>query len=237
MNTSNKWIYENSETSWGENQAASLNRWEQDVLRRYLQNKEGRILEGCCGGGRISKHLYEWGFKNIEGFDFVEDFIREAQSSAPFLHFFVADARDLSMIPDNSFDYVIYLQQCICFIPVEGIKAALEENYRVCKSGGTAVFSFLDFNGRGVNRILGPLLSVLRWARHEDLSPQQLPWLRLRGKPNWNFWRKGQATNYWFTKSEIVHHLQCVGYDIVELYNASDDANSEGMIYVVCKKP
>ncbi len=51
--TTNKWIYEHSETHWGENQNAPLYRCEQEVLEKYVQNKNGRILEGACGGGEL----------------------------------------------------------------------------------------------------------------------------------------------------------------------------------------
>lgn len=233
----NKWIYEHSETIWGENQEKPLNRWEQDVLDRYVRRHDGRILEGCSGGGRISHHLWTAGFKNIDAFDFVESFIEQAKRHNPAIRFFVADARNLSMIPDNSYDYVIYLQQCLCFIPVEGIETALRENYRVCKHGGMAVFSFLNFRGRGINKVISPFLMFLRKCRHEELSPQQLPWLRLQGKKNWDFWRKGQATNYWFTKEEITERLEDVGYSIVEMFTTSESHECEGSgIYVVCTK-
>ncbi len=235
--TTNKWIYEHSEKNWGENQNAPLQQCEQEVLEKYVRDKNGRILEGACGGGRISNHLYQWGFQNIDAFDFVDSFVQSAKVSNPSINFFCADARDLHMLPSNHYDYVIYLQQCICFIPVDGIDNALRENFRVCGKGGTAIFSFLNYNGRRVNRYLSVFLSVLRCLRNEDLSEHQLPWLRLNGNLNYNFWRKGQATNYWFTKSQIIDRLEAVGYKIVDLFTMSEDINSEGMIFVVCKKP
>ncbi len=167
----------------------------------------------------------------------MESFVQSAKVANPSINFFCADARDLSILPDNCYDYVIYLQQCLCFIPVDGFEKALKENYRVCGKGGIAIFSFLNYDGRSVNKMIRPFLSTLRYLRKENLSPQQLPWLRLKGKPNYNFWKKGQATNYWFTKSEITYHLQSAGYKIIEMFTTSNQPNDEGMIYVVCEKP
>ena len=72
--------------------------------------------------------------------------------------FFVADDTKLSMISEKLYDNVIYLQRVICFIPHLKIKDAISKSYRICKVGGVAIFSFLNYKKRKLNRPLSFIL-------------------------------------------------------------------------------
>jgi ubiquinone/menaquinone biosynthesis C-methylase UbiE len=101
------------------------------------------------------------------------------------VEFKVADATNLALYADNSFDYLIYLQQVLCFIEDEQMfYNALKETYRIAKNGGTVIFSFLDYNSRKINIPLRIILTVLRKLRGEKISKRYLPWLKINGSFN-----------------------------------------------------
>lgn len=236
--TSNKQIYGESETKWGCNHNQSLNIFEQRLADRYVAPlaRDARLLEAGCGAGRISERLSEMGFARIDAFDFVERFIESASSRGSSVHYFVADASALPTLESNTYDCVIYLQRVICFVSAEKIDAALQESARVCKDGGVALFSFLNYDGRRVNHPLSVILAVLRKMRGENLSSQQLPWLKLGGKPNWYLLQKGQATVYWFTYDEIRSRLEKAGYEIMDSFTSAEGSGQGSIIYVACRK-
>ena len=145
------------------------------------------------------------------------------------------------MYKDESFDYAIYLQQVLCFIPnQEDFENSLKESFRVMKSNGIVVFSFLDFDSRLYNSALNFVVNSLRILRGEIKKRNHLPWLKINNKFNYKLLFKNQPTNYWVKKDEIILHLESVGFEILEakntnqLYNNSTIRN--GMLYVVCKK-
>lgn len=209
-------------------------------LSKYMTEKEGNTLEAGTGGGRIAYALEEQGYTSITAFDFVERFIEVAKTkkSATNISFCVADAVDLSLFPDNSFDQAIYLQQIISIIPHEKIDTALLEAARVLKPGSPILFSFLNWNGRSYNKLLSFLTNICRFLRGAPISKQQLPWLKLGGKFNWKFLFADQSTTYWFTKEEITTKLEQLGFEMIESKTSSEFTHSisEGMIYIVCQK-
>ena len=130
-------VYAFKNPSWGDVNKGNgeLIQAESYLLSKYM-NKDWRILEAGCGGGRICSYLAEHGYEHMEGFDFVEDFIANAKSRGNSVRFFVADASDLSGIDDNQYDGLIYLAQVISFVPRDKIHSAIAESYRICRGGG-----------------------------------------------------------------------------------------------------
>ena len=71
------------------------------------------------------------------------------------IKFVVADATDLSDFTSNTYDYLIYLQQVLCFIEDEQLfRNALSEAYRIAKKDSIVIFSFLESNFSQVSRKL-----------------------------------------------------------------------------------
>lgn len=163
----------------------------------------------------------------------MEKFIASAKRNPESINFFVADATKLTDITDNAYDTAIYLQRVICFIPKENIKEALKESCRILRPDGELIISVLNYDGRKLNRVLSTILTILRKIRKQDLSKQELPWLKLQGKPNWSLFGKNQATVYWFKRREIESLLNDVGYDIIESIEQDD---KKTILYFVCKK-
>jgi ubiquinone/menaquinone biosynthesis C-methylase UbiE len=232
----NKEIYTKYEVQWGQRENAELLPREKYLIEKYIKDKN-KVIEAGCGSGRISNRISEMFDVEIDAFDYVEQFITNAKKVRQNkVAYFVADATDLNMINDNTYDCTVYLQQVICFIPKDRIQNALSEAYRILKPGGCMVMSVLNFDGRYINKPLSNILGILRYFRKQKLTYQELPWLRTEGKPNYSLLNKNQATVYWFKKDEIKNQLKQTGFKIDEEIVNDDSGKVSSIMYIVCHK-
>jgi len=218
---------------------------EEYLLKKYLTDFSKSVIEAGTGGGRISFYIENMGFQNITAFDYVPKMIEHARSVAKekksLIKFQVADASDLPEYENSAFDYLIYLQQVLCFVPKELFFNSCAEAYRIAKKGGIVIFSFLDWNSRIYNPTLSWVTNTIRKIRREEVLKQHLPWLKLNGKFNWKLFNKNQPTVFWIKKNEIISDLKNIGFSILEaknnnqLFNDSDKTRKE-MLYIVCRK-
>lgn len=216
------------------------------LIRTYFTDFTKSVLEAGTGGGRIAFYLEQLGFKDIQAFDIVPKMIVHARELAEkkqsAVQFQVANAADLSIYPDQQFDYLIYPQQVLCFIENRTLfHKALREAYRVAKPGSVCVFSFLDYDARWYNPLLSTMLTILRKVRHEKSSKYDLPWLKLNGAANKKFFHKHQPTLYWIRRHAILNELQQIGFKVMDVKNAGELENPEhpkrkGMLYITCTK-
>ncbi len=209
-------------------------------IDKYIENR-GRLIEAGTGGGRIALEIAKRNSDlEIVAFDFVEAMIKSAKMKSQIVDFRVDDASDLSSFEDESFDFAVYLQQIVSCVSVELISKVLNESYRVLKKDGIILFSFLYFDGRKINPSLSFIVNSLRILRGEKWQRQNLPWLKLAGKPNFKIFSKKQATTYWFELDEIKQILTDIGFTIMEVKTSKELSNlqnkSDGMLYIVCKK-
>ncbi|ULC58285.1 class I SAM-dependent methyltransferase [Flaviramulus sp. BrNp1-15] len=219
---------------------------EDKLLSKYLVDKTKKVLDVGTGGGRLAFYLEKKGFVNISAFDIVPKMIdhatRVAKETNSKIDFKVADAVNIPEYGSDEFDYALYLQQVLNFIPNDqGFKASLKESYRITKKGGLAIFAFLDYDSRFFNRPFSATLNILRKIREENVSMQRLPWIKINNKINWNLFNRDQALSYWVKKDAILADLKNIGYTILEVKNANQFVNTKtksrkGMLYVVCKK-
>ncbi len=218
---------------------------EEWLLSKYLTDKTKNVLEAGTGGGRIAFRIERMGFNDITAFDFVPSMIDHALSKAQNLesaiNFKVLDASNLSVLNDNSFDYLVYLQQVLCFIDKENLfENSLKEAYRISKKDGIAIFSFLNFPSRKINYLLSMKLRFLRFLRNEKISGQYLPWLKINNRINWKLFNRNQPLTYWVKREQIVSLLESAGFSILEVGTESELKKSNdpdnGMLYVVCSK-
>lgn len=214
-------------------------------IKKYLTNTTKNVLEAGTGGGRISFYIEKMGFKNISVFDIVPDMIKHAntiaKSTKSNIEFKVADASSLTEYKNDTYDYLVYLQQVLCFISkYELFYDSLKEAYRVTKKDGIVVFSFLDFDSRFYNSTLSLIINILRKIRGEKVLKQYLPWLKINNKFNWKLFNRNQPVNYWVKKNLIITDLKNIGFSILEAKNKNqlnNDSNSrKGMLYIVCRK-
>ncbi|CAE7208300.1 EEF1AKNMT, partial [Symbiodinium pilosum] len=77
---------------------------------RFFPSKASRILDLGCGDSEFMTEAYDDGYEDITGVDIVPevlDTMRQLNASKrPGIKYQLADARELSMFSDNSFDVV-----------------------------------------------------------------------------------------------------------------------------------
>jgi ubiquinone/menaquinone biosynthesis C-methylase UbiE len=99
------------------------------------------ILDLGVGGGRTTPYLSSRASLYV-GADYSEEMIRVCQEKFPQLKFFVADASDLSIFPDDSFDAVVIAFNGMDYVlPEERRRQCLKECRRVLRVGGVLLFS------------------------------------------------------------------------------------------------
>jgi len=128
--------------SWGDKYAIDL-----EIQTIGHRVKEGdKVLDVGCANGYSAIHHLDKNISSITGVDFSEAMIREAQKnqaeygSLDQLSFEVGDVRKLRF-EDETFD-VVYTTRTLINLPTwEEQKRGISECIRVCKTGGTIIFS------------------------------------------------------------------------------------------------
>ncbi len=209
-------------------------------IEKYLSNKNGKIIEAGVGGGRISFKLENLGYHSIEAFDYVDNMIAFCNKKKTTLNsginFKIADATNLFEYESKSFDYLIYLQQVLCFLDETNFIKALNEAYRIGKDDATYIFSVLNWNIKVYNPVLSAIVNLFRFLRLEKTNKYKLPWLNIDGKFNWKFLNKNQPQNVWFKEKHILDILKKHGFFIVEVKSQMTTYNKFGHIHIACKK-
>jgi ubiquinone/menaquinone biosynthesis C-methylase UbiE len=113
---------------------------EQLIFNTHL--REGiDILDLGVGGGRTTPFLSQIASHYV-GADYSEAMVRACRSRYPENEFLVADAANLFMFPEPSFDAVVFSFNGIdSLYPLEKRKQCLRECWRVLRPGGKLIFS------------------------------------------------------------------------------------------------
>jgi len=216
---------------------------EAHILEKYLTDKSKRLIEGGCGAGMLTSYLSNKGFENVNGFDIVPELItyckRESEKSGSKIKYWVGDAANLEGIENSSYDYLIYLQNVMCFVPEELFQKALNESYRIATQGAVVIYSFLNYRARTYNPILGLIVNFLRGIRGEKKSKYYLPWLKHNfTEYNWKFLNKNQPRLFWTKKEDIVEILKTTGFTILEASVGQEiiKGASDNTMFIICKK-
>lgn len=213
---------------------------EEYIVIPFKSGCNPRILEAGTGSGRISFRIKEKADIYIDAFDLLPSFIEQAEKnkvkSGLDIHFYVKDAVNLAGFTDNGYDVLIYLQQILSIIPKSELHSALSECARVCKPGGLLILSYANYDGRGADRLLSSLLSVIRFFRKDSLSSQELPHLHTNNKKgkrviNLSYLGSNQSIVYWFRKIEIEDALFAAGFDVIRRLD-----EDRRITFLVCKK-
>jgi SAM-dependent methyltransferase len=114
----------------------------------FVRNK--RILDIGVGAGR-TVGLLSLLSDSYVGIDYASEMVAACHAKYPNSDIRWGDARDLSMFPDGSFDFVLFSFNGIDTLDHEGRAIALSEIYRVLDEGGFFVFSTHNKNGPSYN--------------------------------------------------------------------------------------
>lgn len=131
------------------------------LIERFFPERGMRLLEGGCGGGRVTIGLWDLGFRNIFAFDFAEELLEQARAlaadrGAGAVEFFHADATEVSHHPRVSgpggteasgFDGVLFMFNGLMQIPERANRrAAFAELAALAKPDAPFLFTTHDRN-------------------------------------------------------------------------------------------
>jgi ubiquinone/menaquinone biosynthesis C-methylase UbiE len=106
------------------------------------------ILDLGVGGGRTTSYLASRASRYV-GVDYAPAMVRACEAKFPNLEFEVADAADLSIFPDASFNAVVCAFNGIDYVlPEQARRSCFAHVHRVLKADG--VFIFSSHNARAV---------------------------------------------------------------------------------------
>lgn len=183
------------------------------------------ILDVGVGAGRTTAFLAPTARRYL-GIDYAAAMITACRERFPALDFKVADAADLSFLPDGGFDVAFFSFNGIDYLPGDAERVAcLRELRRVTRPGGRIVIS--SHNARALAlypQLAGatPLRKVWRLARSLALSgPLALRMLRSKA------YRKGSGyildpvhgglRTHVSTPTSIARDASAAGLEIVEI--------------------
>ena len=121
-----------------------------------------RVLDIGVGGGRTSALLRERA-ESYLGIDYTPEMIRLARRNHPDLRYELMDARDLSHLPAESFDVVLFSYNGIDSVNPDGRLEVMASVERVLVPGGVFVFSTFHRGWDGFSRRIG--YRRLVWTR------------------------------------------------------------------------
>lgn len=108
----------------------------------YIDKKYKRVLDFGCGKGGFIGHIKDF-TKELYGFDVEKEKIEQARKKYPFVNFKLLKVGEKLPYKDNFFDAVFMFH---VLEHVNSESNALEEAYRVLKSGGV-LFLASPYNG------------------------------------------------------------------------------------------
>lgn len=136
------------------------------------------ILDLGVGGGRTTSYLAKRASRYV-GVDYAPAMVKACEAKFPGLEFKVADAANLSLFPDASFDVVVFAFNGIDYVlPDESRQGCFAQVHRVLKANG--IFIFSSHNARAV--LVRPLWNRMRLrqaARRFSADSKILYWLWL----------------------------------------------------------
>lgn len=160
----------------------------------FLKNCTGNVLDLGSGSGR---HLTNIKNGKMYLVDFSENMIALAKEKAKKLkiqaEFAVADLTKLPF-KDNFFDYAICISALHCIKP-EYHKKAIEELYRVMKSGSKSLIGVWNFNSKRFNQKNGKE-KLIKWTD------------------------KGERYYYLYDEKEIHDLFKRAGFSIISSHNS-----------------
>ncbi|MBU1196158.1 MAG: class I SAM-dependent methyltransferase [Proteobacteria bacterium] len=111
------------------------------MLDKYVDSKECRILDAGCGTGLVGEILNDLGYAHVDAMDFSEDMLMEAQKKEVYDRLLHEDLNKGLKIPDNSYDATI----CVgTFTYAHVGPHAMDELIRVTRPGGHICFTIRD---------------------------------------------------------------------------------------------
>jgi SAM-dependent methyltransferase len=122
---------------------AEMGAIEADMVKQFELEPTHYLIDVGCGSGRLPTALGEWHDGDYLGTDVVPEFLDYAKAQNPDCRFEIVDGLG---IPEREgvADMVVFFSVLTHLRPEEGY-CYLKEAYRVLKTGGTCLVSFLEY--------------------------------------------------------------------------------------------
>lgn len=150
--TSNQKIYSDKKVVKAYANDAYIQKAEYELLfSRGEDLNSCNMLDIGFGGGRTTNVLVPL-VKHYTGVDYsngMVEYSKKKFQNYTNAEFLLADAKDLSVLEDNQYDYVLFSFNGIDCSDHEGRIAIISEIYKKCKEGGRFIFSFHNSNNLG----------------------------------------------------------------------------------------
>lgn len=164
-----------------------------DYVKNFLKDKEGRILDLCCGSGRNFSQIKG----QIYGVDFSAKMLEIAEKNANKLKppcILIKSQTSKLPFEDNFFDCAIFIAGLHCIKGKKKRECSLKELFRVLKKGKQAIISVWSSNQKRVKGKKGDIF---------------VPWT-VEGK-------KYKRYYYLYEKDELEKELKKAGFHISEI--------------------
>lgn len=173
------------------------------TVRKFLENKKGKIIDIGCGAGRNmipnSKIKYT-------GIDFSKGqliqarrHIKEKKINAKLIK---TKASNLSKIKDNYFDYGLFIASLHCIESEEERKKSLEELYRVLKPKAKVLITAWNSEDKRFEHIKNKGEIYMSWKEDNIYHMRYY---------------------YLFKESELKNLLKKIGFEILKFNNAKEN--------------
>ncbi|MFC5472210.1 class I SAM-dependent methyltransferase [Cohnella suwonensis] len=195
-------------------------------LRHIIANlpERGGILDNGAGPGKYAVALAKRGY-DVTVSDFSPRLVEQARSKAEeegvasvMGGFRVADARDLSLFGDETFDACLTMGPMYHLQSADDRKLALSEMRRVTRSGGLAFVAFMS----KLRHLAVSLADPLVWKPHDEI-PALEAFMRtgVYDHPD-----EGRFTGVYFADiGSIVPGMESAGFECVKLIGSSGAGN------------
>ena len=128
-----------------------------EALERYLFNKQGDILDLGCGTGLSGKEIISKGFNQVDGTDFSEKMLQEADSKKIYRNLFLHDLNSDVYNFDNKYDAIVAAG---VISPNHAKPKALKNCIEFIKPNGLIIFSLNDHAYNDLD-FLGKIHSII----------------------------------------------------------------------------
>jgi len=132
------------------------------------------VLDVGVGGGRTTPHLSRIASRYV-GIDYAPEMVAACRQKFPQLEFVVADATNLAMLPDTTFDSVVMAFNGMDYlVSNDSRRQCLEEIHRVLKKDGRLIFSSHNpraifprpsWNREKIEELANRLAGTRKWLR------------------------------------------------------------------------